>query len=145
MSNNLKATWSPGEDKYPRMHWELGEDAHEAFARFGVVHELTAREPIFEEGKASDALYLVLDGEVAIVKGNQVITTIGANHSFGELGLLLGRKRSAGAAAVTDARVLELSIGDLDRMQEEDPAWAARLYRVLAECVAEYLAQAISD
>jgi CRP-like cAMP-binding protein len=86
-----------------------------------------------------------VDGEVAIVKGEEVLTTIGANTSFGELGLLLGQKRAAAAKAATDARVIELASWDLDRMVEEDPVWAARLYRVLAECLAVYLAKAISN
>ena len=30
-------------------------------------------------------------------------------------------------------------------MVEEDPVWVARLYRVLAECLAVYLAKAISN
>ena len=100
---------------------------------------------MFEQGRTSDALYLVLEGEVAILKDGQELARLGPSISFGEMGLLLHRPRGAGARAVTDARVLELSQPDIDQMVEEEPAWAAKLYRVLAECLAEYLAIAADD
>lgn len=136
----IQVTWEPGYEKLPRMQWSLEDPAFQVFSRFGVVHELTAGENVFEQGRTADALYLVLEGEIAILKDTQEIARIGPSISFGEMGLLLHRPRSAGARAVTDSRILELSQPDIDRMVEEEPAWAAKLYRVLAECLAEYLA-----
>lgn len=138
----MKVRWLPKGEGATHMHWSLDVQSHAALARYGVVHELTANEPVFEKGRPSDALYLVLEGDVAVLKDGQVIARIGPDHSFGEMGLLLGRPRAAEVRAVSDARVLELSRKDLDRMQQQEPAWAARLYRVLAECLAEYLSQA---
>jgi CRP-like cAMP-binding protein len=141
----IKVTWEPGYDKLPRMQWALEEEAFHTFSRFGVVHELTASENVFEQGRRSDALYIVLDGEIAILKDAEELTRIGPSISFGEMGLLLQRPRSASARAITDARVLELGQADIDRMLEEEPVWAARLYRVLGECLAEYLALSTDD
>jgi CRP-like cAMP-binding protein len=135
----LRATLAESTGNYPRLHWSLDEAAHHALSRFGVVHELTAGEEIFQQGGRPEALYLVLDGVVSIVREGEELARVGANHSFGEMGLLLAKPRSADARAESDARVLELSRADIDRMLEKDPAWAARLYRVLAECLAEYL------
>ena len=135
----IKVTWEPGYDRLPRLQWELEDPAFQAFQRFGVVHELTAGENVFEQGRASDALYLVLEGELAILKDGHEIARLGKSLSFGEMGLLLKKPRGAAARAVADARVLELAQPDIDRMMEEEPHWAARLYRVLAECLAEYL------
>lgn len=136
----IKVTWEKGYGRLPRMQWTLEDEALGAFSRFGVIHELTAGEDLFEQGRHSDALYLVQSGEVALLKDGQEIARVGKNISFGEMGLLLHRPRGAAARSVTDSRVLELSQSDIDQMLEDEPLWAAKLYRVLAECLAEYLA-----
>jgi CRP-like cAMP-binding protein len=136
---SVKAQWTEGHDRFPRLHWVLDATAFKAFSRFGVRHELTAGETIFEQGRPSFALYLVIRGEVSILKDDKQIARIGPNHSFGEMGLLLDAPRSAAARTAVECQVLELSREDLGRMLEDEPVWAARLYRVLAECLAEYL------
>lgn len=141
----IKVTWEKGYGRLPRMQWSLEDPALEAYQRFGVVHELTEGEDVFEQGRHSDALYLVLEGEVALLKDGAEIARLGKSISFGEMGLLLGRPRGAAARAFTDSRVLELAQSDIDQMLEDEPIWAARLYRVLAECLAEYLALAAEE
>lgn len=140
----IKVTWEPGYDRLPRFTWTLDAPAHAAFERYGMVHELTDGEDLFEQGRASDALYLVLEGDVAILKDGREIARIARNMSFGEMGLLLRQPRAGTARAIGDARVLEISQSDIDQMLETEPRWAADLYRVLAECLAEYLAHARS-
>lgn len=139
---SIKVTWEPGYDRLPRLQWDLEEDAFKTFEHFGVVNELTNGETIFDQGHLSDALYIVLEGDIAILKDGKEIARVGKNLSFGEMGLLLKRPRGATARAVSDARVLELSGADIGQMLDEEPRWAAELYRVLAECLAEYLALA---
>lgn len=136
---SIEVQWAPGHDRFPRLHWVLDEKAFHAFSQFGVIHELTAGEVIFESERPSHALYIVVNGEIVIHRDDVEVARIGPNHSFGEMGLLLDTPRSAGAKAGVESRVLEMSREDLHRMLEESPVWAARLYRVLAECLAEYL------
>ena len=139
---SIQIDWEPGNDRFPRLHWVLDDKAIKAFSHFGVIHELTEGEPVFQHDKPSHALYLVINGEVVISRSGNEIMRATPNHSFGEMGLILNTPRSADAHAAVDSRVLELSREDLGRMMEEDPIWAARLYRVLAECLAEYLHKA---
>jgi CRP-like cAMP-binding protein len=134
----MKAVWHE-EGEYPRLRWELDESAFAAFGRYGVVDMLTRGQAVFEKGDPSDSLFLVLEGAVAIVRDGVQIGVVSANHSFGEMGLLLGHPRSADAKSMTDGRVLEMSRKDIDRMIEKEPVWAARLFKVLAECLAQYL------
>lgn len=138
----IKVTWEPGYDRLPRFHWHLDDETRGVLERFGVVNELTEGEDVFEQGRGSDALYIVFEGEVSVVRDGREVARIGESLSFGEMGLLLGQARTATVRAVGDARVLELTQSDIDRMLEEEPLWAARLYRVLAECLAEYLTKA---
>lgn len=141
----IKVTLEPGYGRLPRMQWSFDDPVFETFSQFGVVNELTAGENVFEQGRTSDALYLVLEGEVAILKDGKELARLGPSISFGEMGLLRHRPRGAGARAITDARVLELTQSDIDQMLEEEPARAATLYKVLAECLAEYLALSTED
>lgn len=136
---SIEVQWAQGHDRFPRLHWVLDEKAFTAFSQFGVIHELTANEMVFEQEHPSFALYIVVNGEIIIHRGETEVARIGPNHSFGEMGLLLDTPRSAGAKAAVESRVLEISREDLHKMLEQSPIWAARLYRVLAECLAEYL------
>ena len=141
----IKVTWEPGYDRLPRLQWEFGAESKQVCERFGLVNELTEGENVFEQGRPSDALYVVMDGEVAIVKDAEEVARVGKGLSFGEMGLLMGRPRGATARAIVDSKILELSRPDIDRMMDEDPKTAAMLYRVLAETLAEYLAISTQD
>lgn len=65
---------------------------------------LASEAPIFAEQSASDALYLILEGEVAFTKEKpdgtlQKVSQAGAGTLFGEVGLLTGKPRTLGAMA----------------------------------------------
>ena len=131
--------WQTIDDRFPRLYWRLDDAAWAAFATFGMVHELGDGEIIFQEGGSSISLVLVMEGELAIVRGGAEIARVGANYSVGEMGLLLDLPRAGTVQAAGSAKVLELGREDILRMQEEAPVWSTRLYRVLAECLADYL------
>lgn len=131
--------WKSIDDRFPRLYWRLDEAAYEAFGRFGTIHDVDEGETIFEEGMPSISLYLVLDGEVQLSSKGHEIGRVGKNFSFGEMGMLLDEPRAGRAEATRPTRLLELTRADIQTMQEQDPIWSTRLYRVLAECLAEYL------
>ena len=59
---------------------------------------------IFREGDASDAAYLVVSGQIRIVKGHETadakeIAVVGAGEYVGEMGAIDNRPRSASALA----------------------------------------------
>jgi CRP-like cAMP-binding protein len=135
----MQVEWVDANDEFPRLHWVLDEAALAAFSQFGLLHQVNAGEIIFEKDEPSFALYLVIEGGVTITSKRGTLAQIGPNHSFGEMGLLLDAPRAATAHAREASRVLELSRSGLARMLQEAPVWAARFYRVLAECLAEYL------
>ena len=134
--------WHSVDDRFPRLYWRLDEAAYEAFGRFGTIHEVEAGETIFDEGTSSFSLFLVLDGEIVVSREGAPVAKVGKNFSFGEMGMLLDRPRGGTAEASTPSRLLELTRADIQLMQEKEPIWSTRLYRVLAECLAEYLQKA---
>jgi len=131
--------WDSIDDRFPRLYWRLDAAAWDAFSRFGMVHDLEIDEVLFQEGGPSISLVLVMDGELAITRGGEEIARVGKNYSIGEMGLLLDQPRAGSVRATMPSKVLELGREDILRMQEEAPVWSTRLYRVLAECLAEYL------
>jgi NTE family protein len=135
----IRVEWREGLDRFPHLRWRLDGEAFAAFRRFGEERTLAPGDVVFEEDAPSFSIFLVMAGEVAIERGGVEVARIPTNHSFGELGLLRDAPRSGAARAVGDVHLLELSRQGLHRMLEEAPLWAARLYRVLAESLAEYL------
>jgi putative ABC transport system ATP-binding protein len=72
--------------------------------------ELEAGEVLFEHGSPSDLVYVVDEGEIALVRerpdhSEVVIRTVRSGGYFGELGPMLRLPRSATASAVTRTRV----------------------------------------
>lgn len=127
------------DDRFPRLFWRLDAAAHEAFARYGRIRQVPPGRAILREGEPSIAFYLVLEGEVLVAAGGKEIGRVGPNHSLGEMGMLLDVPRAGTATAASPTRLLEITRADIQAMQEKEPVWAARLYRVMAECLAEYL------
>ncbi len=127
------------DDRYPRLHWRLDPPTWSAFRRFGVTQDVEAGHVVFSEGTPSISLVLVAEGELVISRAGRELARVGENYSVGEMGLLLDMPRAATATASRPTKVLELSRADLLRMQEEAPLVSTRLYRVLAECLADYL------
>ena len=135
----IRVEWREGLDRFPHLRWRLDGEAFAAFRRFGEERTYEAGALVFDEADPSFSIFLVMEGEVAILRGPREVARIPTNHSFGELGLLRDAPRSGAARAVGATRLLELSRQGLQRMLVESPLWAARLYRVLAESLAEYL------
>jgi F420-non-reducing hydrogenase small subunit len=65
---------------------------------------------VFSEGDVGDALYIILEGEVEISRGEggakQLFTRLGQGGLFGELALIVDTLRSADAIALTRTRVM---------------------------------------
>ena len=73
---------------------------------------------IFHEDMKADAFYLILEGEVEILKKSidgdvfERLATRYANDSFGELSMIDNLPRSASIKAATDLRVLKINDSD---------------------------------
>jgi putative ABC transport system ATP-binding protein len=76
---------------------------------------LAAGEVLFQQGDASDLVYVVEAGEIEVVReladgGEEVLAELGAGSYFGELGPLFGLRRSATARAVGPTTVTGLTV-----------------------------------
>jgi diguanylate cyclase (GGDEF)-like protein len=113
----------------------------EAIARSSRLYRYAAGEQIFSIGEPGDSLYVVADGKVRMVAGDEsqdVIAELVPGDTFGELDLLSGSPRGANARAEGAAVVLRfpgrgVSFG---RVLAREPDVSARLLFVAMRMLA---------
>jgi CRP-like cAMP-binding protein len=94
----------------------------------GVASEAVypAASRIIQEGEFGDRLFLIVDGEVLIHRGDTRLTVLKSEDYFGEMSIIDGEPRSASATAITDCLVLHLGHQDFKDIlaTNADVAWA---------------------
>jgi len=100
-------------------------------------------ESIFEEGQPGAALFLILDGKIAIEicreTGTTPLAVLDAGAFFGEMALLDETPRSATARALERTRTLALYRNDLNGLVHRDAKTACQIYRSLAGMIGDRL------
>lgn len=93
---------------------------------------------IFKQGDAGDALFLLRRGSVEILKQAKTpgppisLTVLEAPAAFGEIALLNGEFRTAGAQTRSETEVAILKAADFHRLMAEIPAFSLALARTMA-------------
>jgi len=72
-------------------------------------------DPIIREGEEDPSFYVLVDGEVAVCKGERRIVKLGAGDCFGEMGIVPGRRRTATIEAETVVTVLKVRGSIIER------------------------------
>ena len=100
-------------------------------------------ETIFEEGQPGAALFLILDGKIAIEicreTGTTPLAVLDTGAFFGEMALLDETPRSATARALERTRTLALYRNDLNGLVHRDAKTACQIYRSLAGMIGDRL------
>jgi len=110
-----------------------------------IIFERTyeTNESIFEEGQPGAALFLILDGKIAIEICRETSTTrlavLDRGAFFGEMALLDETPRSATARALERTRTLALYRNDLNGLVQRDAKTACQSYRSLAGMIGDRL------
>ena len=116
----------------------LGEATRERLAQQVRLRKLTKGEHLFSPGDASDAMYVVQSGRVRIwtvsAAGAEItLNVLGPQSVFGEIGLLDGSERTAGASALDAAELVSISRGAFDDALDRDPQLARNVIAFLCE------------
>lgn len=103
-----------------------------------LMHERTylPNEVVFDEGEEGHAIYIILEGTVAITRTrNGVVSEVarlGVGEFFGELALLDGAPRSADARAAENARLAVFFRDDFLELLDTHGRIASKIARQLA-------------
>ncbi len=94
-------------------------------------------EMVFREGEIGDTLFLILEGEVAVIKDCNAerefeLDSIGPGDYFGEMALFGDDRRSATIRVKKNARFLTLNKQELQEIVREYPQIALHVCRVLS-------------
>ena len=81
-------------------------------AQIAEEEQFNANIPLFAEGDFGDSLYIIVDGDIKIHKGDRHIALLGKGACLGEMALLDQEPRSADATSETDATLLKITQED---------------------------------
>lgn len=87
---------------------------------------------IVTQGTPGQAFYLIIDGQVEILRDNKSLGAFGPGDFFGEMSLLDQAPRSATIRALKDTQCLMLSSWDFRALLERHPSIAIKLLEVLS-------------
>jgi CRP-like cAMP-binding protein len=94
-------------------------------------------EELCREGDPADFLFFLRSGRVAIARGDEALTPLGAGGILGELPLLTGSPHAVSARALGTVEVLALRRDCLETWRHECPEFDAGLRRVAQERLEE--------
>jgi serine/threonine protein phosphatase PrpC len=90
-----------------------------------VEHD--AGKQIFAAGDPAEAMYVVLEGTVALTKGETKVAELGTGQHFGELALIDRGARSATATAATKTRMVAIPRKEFFELIKREPTTAVKL------------------
>lgn len=94
-------------------------------------------ETIVRAGEPGGTFFVVLEGEVRVVRGSRTIARMGPGEFFGEISLLDGGPRTATVVAETPISAVRVSKRSFDRVVTREPTVAAKVLAVVARRLRE--------
>lgn len=122
----------------------LPKDEARRLASIASISTFSAGDPIVREGSTEAmTMWIVLDGEVEVRKGERAVTTMGRGAHIGEMALLAdsGSPRTAGVYAKNETRAFRVAKWDLLPFVERNPQVAMAVIRELARRLERTTAQ----
>jgi hypothetical protein len=108
----------------PRQLREIASSSHEIL--------LDADATVIEQGQPGDSFFLVVDGELAVLRDDETIAQLRAGECFGEMSLLDDQPRSATVTTLTPATLLALDRSTFQSLMLDAPQIALALMGELA-------------
>jgi len=97
----------------------LSDSALETVAVFATETSVSAGKRLVHEGDYSYDLIVIESGTADVIKGGEVLGSLGPGDVFGEMGVLAGAKRTADVIATSPMRLITLSKWDVRRISSE--------------------------
>lgn len=120
----------------------LTDEELSRIAGLAEEHEYPKDEMIFVEGDEGDALYIVVEGSVRVVKlgeREEVIAIIRPLNCFGEMSLMDRERRSASVIADDKVKLLLIHKEDFENLLDSDRELAFNCYRNFVKVLSQRL------
>jgi CRP-like cAMP-binding protein len=123
---------------------QLADPDIEWLAQAGRRQRLPARTVLIREGVPVETLYILLEGQLAVVhgKGDREIARLEAGEIVGEMSFVDARPPSATVRAATDVVVYAISKQLLQWHLDHNVAFAARFYKAVATFLSDRVRKA---
>jgi CRP-like cAMP-binding protein len=95
------------------------------------VEQISKGQTIFLHGEIGMHMYIVLQGQVHITIGDQIVDLINPGGVFGEMALIDDNPRAGTAIAVTNGSLLRLDEKQFTTLVHESPGFAIKLLRTI--------------
>ena len=106
-----------------------------------VLRRAEAGDMLIREGSREHSLYLILDGELEVIKNGVVLARCGKGGHVGEMALVSGAPRSASVRAARPTRFLEIRREQWEGLLHRVPATGVKLLSALSEELSNRLAR----
>lgn len=113
----------------------LGNRETERLSMLADELEVSDGQVLTRQGASGGEFFIVLDGQVAIEKDEQRISTMNPGDFLGEIALIDGKPRTATARADGPARLLVLGHTPFHQLMDEFPSVRLAVLEALAERV----------
>ncbi|MGB7859695.1 MAG: cyclic nucleotide-binding domain-containing protein [Acidimicrobiia bacterium] len=121
----------------------LEDELLSAVADSSTVSHFEAGQELISQGAPADGAWIILEGEVKLLRNSEVVAEYGPGKMVGDLSLLSGSPHSVDAVAITNGKRLNLGIGEFRAAVRNHPDVAFALIEVLVERI--YHMQSAAD
>ena len=102
-----------------------------AIAQISEEVQTEADSVLFKEGDSGDSMFVIVEGDIRIHKGEKVIATLSKWDCLGEMALLDEEPRSADATAASDGIILQISQDSFSELMQQHPNIMKSLLKIL--------------
>lgn len=125
MSSAAANSIGPSELRNIGLFGALSDDVLEYLATLLTVETPPAGSTLFREGEDANAMFVVISGEVEVLKKSKRntearVAVLGPGDWFGEMSIVDIQPRSATVRALAPSRLLRVSSADLDALYRHD-------------------------
>jgi CRP-like cAMP-binding protein len=90
-------------------------------------------ETLIREGEYGDCMYILVDGQVRVHRGERTILTLGPGKSVGELAVLDPEPRSASVTALAETHLFRIERAAFDEVMADRPEIARGVIQALCQ------------